>query len=55
MSDNKVDPVIEFRFPGGRWEPVPAAYSVGVALALYANYDLRVDGKVYPRGWNASE
>jgi hypothetical protein len=40
--------MIEFRFSGGRWEPVPAGYSIIEAKLLYANYELRIDGIVYP-------
>ena len=33
--------------PRSRWEPVPAAYDVGTAIALFgANYDLRINGEV---------
>lgn len=43
--------IIEFRFnPRARWEPVPAGYSAATALVLYANYDLRINGKVHPGG-----
>jgi len=38
---------IEFRFPGGRWEPVPPQYTVTQAFIMYANYDLRVEGEIY--------
>lgn len=40
---------IEFRFSGGRWEPVPPRYTVEQALILYANYDLRIDGEVFKK------
>jgi hypothetical protein len=45
MSDQ-----IDFRFgPRLRWEPVPEGYTVAQALVLYADYELRVNGKVLPR------
>ena len=41
--------VIEFRFgPRSRWERVPEGYTVPQALALFANYQLRINGEIQP-------
>lgn len=41
--------VIEFRFsPSAKWEPVPQGFSTATALVAFANYDLRVNGELFP-------
>lgn len=42
--------VIEFRFPGGRWEQSPIQDVTTALMALGENYDLRIDGEVFLSG-----